>query len=94
MLMKEDLHVHLKALERSVHKQTRRNRKVEARVEESLVAASNRRSRKIGARRREGHEDEVDADDDDSELPVSPNSLMLETLENRSKLEQLEMALQ
>ena len=92
MLMKEDLHVQLRKLKR-------RDRKLEARVEESLVAASDRRSRKSGTRRAEGHtkssaDDDVATDDDDSEMSVSPKSLLHETAKTKSRLEQLEMALQ
>jgi hypothetical protein len=93
MLMKEDLYIQLKKLKR-------RNRKLEARVEESLIAVSDRRSRKsatrsVGGKHTKGSpDDEVDTDDDDSELPVSSKSLLLETAENKSKLEQLEMNLQ
>lgn len=91
--MKEDLQVELKKLKR-------RNRRVEARVEDSLVATSDRRtrkpeSRKVAAKDAKGSaNDEVETDDDDSELLVSSKSLMLETAENKSKLERLEMALQ
>ena len=93
MLMKEDLHLQLR-------KMKRRNRKIETRVEESFVAASDRRSQQKasktsgGKRSKRDDEGEVDTDDDDSELLVSPKSLMLETAEHKSKLEQLEMALQ
>eukprot|EP01043_Picozoa_sp_COSAG02_P034324 COSAG02_NODE_2392_length_8974_cov_2.135437_13_plen_94_part_00 len=93
MLMKEDLHMQLKKLKR-------RNRKLEARVEESLVAASDRRSRKAATRRvGEKHakgsaDDEVETDDDDSEFSISPKSLLLETAQTKSKLDQLEIALQ
>jgi hypothetical protein len=92
MLMKEDLHVELKKLKR-------RNRRIEARVEDSLVATSDRRGRKPATKKAAGKDkgsanDEVETDDDDSELLVSSKSLMLETAENKSKLERLEMALQ
>ena len=93
MLMKEDLYLQIKKLKR-------RNRKLEARLEESLIAVSDRRSRKSATRGAGGKhtkgsaDDEVDTDDDDSELSVSPKSLLLETAETKSKLEQLEMTLQ
>ena len=93
--MKEELqlqNVQLKKLKR-------RYRKVEALVEDSLVAASDRRSRKAASRRRgakdaKRSDEEGDTDDDASEVSISPKSLMLETAENKTKLEQLEMALQ